>query len=127
MSPPAARRHPIPREQGPWRDPSSSRRALRWRTVPPRQPNPMPNGPDQRPSRNRRSRRRPQTSRLPVTEQDEVAELEAARERNDLDIRDLREMSVKELRAVGAQLDIEDPATSRVDDLVGQILQAQSE
>ena len=62
----------------------------------------MPNGPDQRPSRNRRPRRRSQsTNRLPVTEQDEVAELEAARERNDLDVRDLREMSVKELREVG--------------------------
>jgi hypothetical protein len=54
----------------------------------------MPNGPDQRASRNRRPRRRSQTNRLPVTEQEEVAELEAARERNDLDIRDLREMSV---------------------------------
>lgn len=50
----------------------------------------MPNGPDQRANRNRRPRRRSQsTNRLPVTEQDEVAELEAARERNDLDIRDL--------------------------------------
>ena len=87
----------------------------------------MPNGPDQRPGRNRRPRRRSQTSRLPVTEQDEVAELEAARERNDLDIRDLREMSVKELREVGVQLDIEDASTNRVDDLVDQILQAQTE
>ncbi|MCJ7710362.1 MAG: hypothetical protein MUQ32_05965, partial [Chloroflexi bacterium] len=70
----------------------------------------MPNGPDQRSGRNRRPRRRPQsTNRLPVTEQDEVAELEAARERNDLDIRDLREMSVKELREVvtGLEMDIE--------------------
>ena len=63
-------------------------------------PTPMPNGPDQRANRNRRPRRRSQsTNRLPVTEQDEVAELEAARERNDLDISDLREMSVKELAA----------------------------
>ncbi|MEI7745311.1 MAG: Rho termination factor N-terminal domain-containing protein, partial [Chloroflexota bacterium] len=89
----------------------------------------MPNGPDQRPSRNRRPRRRPQNSgsRLPVTEQEEVAELEAARERNDLDVRDLREMSVKQLREVGVKLDIEDPSASRVDDLVDQILQAQTE
>ncbi len=89
----------------------------------------MPNGPDQRPSRNRRPRRRAQTSgnRLPVTEQDEVAELEAARERNDLDIRDLTEMSVKELREVGVKLDIEDATSDRRDDLVDQILQAQTE
>jgi transcription termination factor Rho len=36
-------------------------------------------------------------------------------------------MSLKELREVGAQLDIEDASASRVDDLVGQILQAQTE
>ena len=36
-----------------------------------------------------------------------MQELEAARERNDLDISDLREMSVTELRAVGRDLDIE--------------------
>ena len=64
---------------------------------------------------------------MPVTEQDEVAELEAARERNDLDIRDLTEMSVKELREVGVKLDIEDAASDRRDDLVDQILQAQTE
>src|SRR5512133_606193 len=95
--------------------------------TPPRgQPTPMPNGPDQRTSRNRRPRRRSQsTNRLPVTEQDEVAELEAARERNDLDISDLREMSVKELQQVGKRLDIE--GGSRRDELVDQILQAQTE
>ena len=87
----------------------------------------MPNGPDQRPSRNRRPRRRTQTSRLPVTEQDEVAELEAARERNDLDVRDLREMTVKELREVGARLDIEAAPAERRDDLVDLLLQAQTE
>src|SRR3954454_433450 len=100
---------------------------FRRRTVPPRSAHPMPNGPDQRPGRNRRPRRRSQTSRLPVTEQDEVAELQASRDRNDLDIRDLREMTVKELREVGVTLDIEDPATNRTDDLVDQILQAQTE
>ena len=87
----------------------------------------MPNGPDQRPSRNRRPRRRPQTSRLPVTEQDEVAELEAARERNDLDIRDLQEMSVKELREVSARLDIAAATAERRDDVIDRILQAQTE
>ena len=87
----------------------------------------MPNGSDQRPTRNRRPRRRSQTSRLPVTEQDEVAELEAARERNDLDIRDLREMSVKELqRGRRAPRDRRRPAERR-EDLVDQILQAQTE
>ena len=89
-------------------------------------PTPMPNGPDQRANRNRRPRRRSQsTNRLPVTEQDEVAELEAARERNDLDIRDLGEMSVKELQQVGAKLEIEGAA--RREELVDQILQAQTE
>ena len=87
----------------------------------------MPNGSDQRPTRNRRPRRRSQTSRLPVTEQDEVAELEAARERNDLDIRDLREMSVKELQEVGERLEIDGAPAERREDLVDQILQAQTE
>ena len=86
----------------------------------------MPNGPDQRASRNRRPRRRSQSAnRLPVTEQDEVAELEAARERNDLDISDLRELSVKELQQVGKKLDIE--GGERREELVDQILQAQTE
>ncbi len=86
----------------------------------------MPNGPDQRPSRNRRTRRRPQTNRLPVTEQDEVAELEAARERNDLDFSDLREMSVKELREISKGLEV-DAQVDRREELVDAILQAQTE
>ena len=86
----------------------------------------MPNGSDPR-SRNRRPRRRSQTSRLPVTENDEIAELEAARERNDLDIRDLREMSVAELRKVGERLDIGADPVARKDDLVDRILQRQTE
>jgi len=86
----------------------------------------MPNGPDQR-SRNRRPRRRSQTTRLPVTENDELAELEAARERNDLDIRDLQEMSVAELRKVGDRLDIDTDPVARKDDLVDRILQRQTE
>jgi len=88
---------------------------------------PMPNGNDNRPSRNRRPRRRPQGgARVPVTEYDELAEAEAARERNDLDIRDLREMSDTELRRVGAQLDVE-AGDLRKDDLVDRILQRQTE
>ena len=62
-----------------------------------------------------------------MTEQDEVAELEAARERNDLDIRDLREMSVKELREVGARLDIDAGRAERREELVDRILQRQTE
>ncbi len=105
-SPPAAREgNQIPREQRPVARLIVLPAGISRRRTPPLEvlPNPMPNGPDQRPSRNRRPRRRSQTTnRLPVTEQDEVAELEAARERNDLDIRDLREMSVKELREVAS-------------------------
>ena len=41
------------------------------------------------------------SGRAPVSEYDEMQELEAARERNDLDVSDLLEMSVTELRAVG--------------------------
>src|SRR4029453_6800218 len=64
-------------------------------------------GPDQRDqrSRNRRPRRRSQSSmRAPVTEYEEQQEIEAARERNDLDISDLREMSVTELRCLGLRI-----------------------
>jgi transcription termination factor Rho len=88
----------------------------------------MTNGSDPR-SRNRRPRRRPQGGggRLPVTEYDEQAEAEAARERNDLDVRDLREMSVNELRRVGAELEIDSEAGARKDDLVDRILQRQTE
>src|SRR5258706_11985613 len=84
-------------------------------------------GPDQR-SRNRRPRRRNQvSSRAPVTEYEEQQELEAARERNDLDVTDLREMSVNELRAVGHDLELETGTQERKDDLVERILERQTE
>ena len=66
------------------------------------------------------------TSRAPVTEYDEMQELEAARERNDLDITDLREMSVPELRAVGKDLELETGTQERKDDLVERILERQT-
>ena len=65
--------------------------------------------------------------RAPVTEYDEQRELEAARERNDLDVADLREMSVAELRQVGRDLELETPSEERKEDLVDAILQAQTE
>src|SRR5258705_6739437 len=84
-------------------------------------------GPDQR-QRNRRPRRRTQmTYRAPVSEYEEQQELEAARERNDLDISDLREMSVTELREVGRDLEIDAASGERKDDLVESILQRQTE
>jgi len=84
-------------------------------------------GPDQR-SRNRRPRRRnPSISRAPVSEFEEQQELEAARERNDLEVGDLREMSVAELRQVSRDLDLDAAAGERKDDLVDQILQRQTE
>src|SRR5881628_170616 len=88
-------------------------------------------GPDQR-TRNRRPRRRGQfggggSGRAPVTEYDEMQELEAARERNDLDVADLRAMSVTELRTVSRDLDLETGSADRQDDLVDRILQRQSE
>jgi transcription termination factor Rho len=84
-------------------------------------------GPDQR-SRNRRPRRRTSVvGRAPVTEHDELAELEAARARNDLDIADLREMSVTELRAVSKDLELETASGERKDVLVDRILQRQTE
>src|SRR2546423_1495799 len=68
-------------------------------------------GPDQRTARNRRPRRRTPFGggggRLPVTEHEELQELEAARERNDVDVADLREMSVTELRQVGRELELD--------------------
>ncbi len=84
-------------------------------------------GPDQRPPRNRRPRRRGQVGHAPVTEFDELRELEAARERNDLDVSDLREMSVAELRQVGRDLELDTRTEDRKDDLVDRILQAQTE
>jgi len=82
--------------------------------------------------RNRRPRRRSGpmgggSGRAPVTEYDEMQELEAARERNDLDVLDLREMSVAELRQVGRELELDTHADDRKDDLVDQILQRQTE
>jgi transcription termination factor Rho len=63
----------------------------------------------------------------PVTEYDEMQELEAARERNDLDVSDLRDMSVAELRQVGRDLELETRTEDRKDDLVDAILQRQTE
>ena len=65
--------------------------------------------------------------RAPVTEYDEQQELEAARERNDLDVADLREMSVSELRQVGRELELETPTDERKEDLVDAILKEQTE
>ena len=62
-----------------------------------------------------------------MTEYDEMQELEAARERNDLDVGDLREMSVAELRQVGRELELETPTDDRKEDLVDRILQRQTE
>jgi transcription termination factor Rho len=63
----------------------------------------------------------------PVTEYDEQQELEAARERNDLDVADLREMSVAELRQVGRELELDSPTDDRKEDLVDAILKEQTE
>ena len=87
-------------------------------------------GPDQRTLRNRRRPRRAgggTPGRAPVSEYEELQELEAARERNDLDVADLREMSVAELRQVGRDLELDTRVDERKDDLVDQILQAQTE
>ncbi len=84
-------------------------------------------GPDQR-TRNRRPRRRPQgTTRPPVSEFDEQQELEAARERNDLNIADLGAMSEKELRSVGQDLELDGLVGVRREELVDQILRRQTE
>ena len=66
------------------------------------------------------------SGRAPVTEYDEQQELEAARERNDLDVSDLREMSVAELRQVGRELELE-TSVERREDLVDNILRVQTE
>ncbi|MDF2735513.1 MAG: Transcription termination factor Rho, partial [Chloroflexota bacterium] len=88
-------------------------------------------GPDQRDrSRNRRPRRRAPFAgggRAPVTEYEEQQELEAAKERNDLEVSDLREMSVTELKAIGRDLELETGTADRKDELVDQILQRQTE
>jgi transcription termination factor Rho len=84
-------------------------------------------GPDQR-TRNRRPRRRPQgVTRPPVSEFEEMQEIEAARERNDLNISDLGAMSEKELRAVGQDLELEAPVGVRREELVDRILRRQTE
>jgi transcription termination factor Rho len=78
----------------------------------------------------RRTRRRGgggQISRLPVTEYDEQAEAEAARERNDLAANELRSMSVTELRTVGRDLDLDALGEERKEDLVDRILARQTE
>ncbi|MHB8398647.1 MAG: transcription termination factor Rho [Candidatus Limnocylindrales bacterium] len=62
-----------------------------------------------------------------MTEYDEQQELEAARERNDLDITDLREMSVAELRAIARDLELETGTQERRDDIADRILQRQTE
>ena len=66
-------------------------------------------------------------NRAPVTEYDEMQELEAARERHDLEVTDLREMSVAELRQVGRDLELDTRTDDRKDDLVDAILQRQTE
>ncbi len=65
--------------------------------------------------------------RAPVTEYDEQQELEAARERNDLEVSDLREMSVAELRQVSRDLELDAVTGERKDNLVDQILRRQTE
>jgi transcription termination factor Rho len=65
--------------------------------------------------------------RAPVSEYDEMQELEAARERNDLDVTDLLEMSVTELRAVGRDLELDTRADDNKSDLIDGILQRQTE
>jgi transcription termination factor Rho len=80
---------------------------------------------------NRRPRRRGGQmggiGRAPVTEYEEQQELEAARERYDLDVADLREMSVAELRQVGRELELDSRSDDRKEDLVDAILKEQTE
>src|ERR1700741_1746754 len=85
-------------------------------------------GPNQQ-SRNRRPRRRGQIASrgAPVTEFEEQQELEAARERNDLEVSDLREMSVNELRQVSRDLELDAPQGERKEVLDDLILQRQTE
>ena len=93
-------------------------------------PGPGPDQRDQRAQRNRRPRRRAPIGgggRAPVTEFEEQQELEAARERNDLEVGDLREMSVAELRQVSRDLEVDAASGERKDVLVDLILQRQTE
>jgi transcription termination factor Rho len=79
-------------------------------------------GPDQRTMRNRRP-----GGRAPVSEFEEIQEIEAARERNDLDVTHLKKMSVAELKRVGRELELDTKSEDRTDELVDQILQRQTE
>jgi transcription termination factor Rho len=62
-----------------------------------------------------------------VTDRDEMLEAEAARERNDLVVEDLRAMSLTELRSVGRELDLVVGAGDRKEEVVDRILQVQTE
>src|SRR4026209_533605 len=96
----------------------------------PLMPGPGPDQRDQRAQRNRRPRRRAPIGgggRAPVTEFEEQQELEAASERNDLEVSDLREMSVAELRQVSRDLEVDAASGERKDVLVDLILQRQTE
>jgi transcription termination factor Rho len=87
-------------------------------------------GPEQqqRDRSRRRPRRRPQGGgRLPVTDHDEILEAEAARERNDLAVEDLRAMSLPELRSIGRELDLVVATGDRKEEVVDRILQVQTE
>jgi transcription termination factor Rho len=80
--------------------------------------------------RNRRPRRRAPVGgggRAPVSEFEEIQEIEAARERNDLDVTHLKKMSVAELKRVGRELELDTKSEDRTDELVDQILQRQTE
>ena len=112
---------------------SDSARTIRPVPPPPQvtfpdMPGPGPDQRDQR-QRNRRPRRRAPIGggRAPVTEFEEQQELEAARERNDLEVADLREMSVAELRQVSRDLEVDAASADRKDVLVDLILQRQTE
>jgi transcription termination factor Rho len=86
-------------------------------------------GPDQQ--RDQRSRRRPRRRhtqpRMPVTDHEEMLEAEAARERNDLEMTDLQEMSATELRQVTRDLELEAVSGEAKGDLVDRILRRQTE
>ena len=62
-----------------------------------------------------------------MTDHEELLEAEAARERNDLDIADLQEMSVNELRQVSRDLELDSVSGEPKDDLVDRILRRQTE
>jgi transcription termination factor Rho len=64
---------------------------------------------------------------MPVTDHEELLEAEAARERNDLDIADLQEMSAAELKQVTRDLELEAVSGEPKIDLVDRILRRQTE